>query len=67
MFTDLVGSITGLIDVEAESDSGGKRAVQWWQAKEVRLVSTPAQSVQLDGEVLGAPAVLARALPQAIA
>mgnify|MGYP007071129398 CR=1 FL=1 len=37
-----------------------------WQAKEVRLVSTPAQSVQLDGEVLGTPAVSARVLPQAI-
>ncbi len=66
MFTDLVGSITGLINVDASSDTEGKRAVQWWQAKEVRLVSTPAQTVQLDGEVLGAPAVSARVLPQAI-
>lgn len=65
MFTDLIGSITGLINVDA-SDAEGKRAVQWWQAKEVRLVSTPAQSVQLDGEVLGTPAVSARVLPQAI-
>ncbi len=65
MFTDLIGSITELINVDA-SDAEGKRAVQWWQAKEVRLVSTPAQSVQLDGEVLGTPAVSARVLPQAI-
>jgi YegS/Rv2252/BmrU family lipid kinase len=60
MFTDLIGSITGLINVDASSDTEGKRAVQWWQAKEVRLVSTPAQTVQLDGEVLGALAVSAR-------
>ena len=66
MFTDLIGSITGLINVDASDDAEGKRAVQWWQAKEVRLVSTPAQSVQLDGEVLGTPAVSARVLPQAI-
>ena len=66
MFTDLIGSITGLINVDASEDAEGKRAVQWWQAKEVRLVSTPAQSVQLDGEVLGTPAVSARVLPQAI-
>jgi len=66
LFTDLVGSITGLINVEAGNDADGKRAIQWWQAKEVRLVSTPAQSVQLDGEVLGTPAVSARVLPQAI-
>jgi diacylglycerol kinase (ATP) len=66
LFTDLVGSITGLINVDASTDPQGKRAVQWWQAKEVRLVSTPAQTVQLDGEVLGTPAVSARILPQAI-
>lgn len=66
LFTDLIGSITGLINVDASSDAEGKRAVQWWQAKEVRLVSTPAQSVQLDGEVLGTPAVSARVLPQTI-
>jgi diacylglycerol kinase family enzyme len=40
--------------------------VQWWQAREVRLVSTPAQTVQLDGEVLGNPTVSARVLPQAV-
>lgn len=66
IFTDLVGSMTGLINVDANGDADGKRAVQWWQAKEVRLVSTPAQSVQLDGEVLGTPAVSAHVLPQAI-
>jgi YegS/Rv2252/BmrU family lipid kinase len=66
LFTDLVGGMTGLINVDASTDVEGKRAVQWWQAKEVRLVSTPAQTVQLDGEVLGAPAVSARILPQAI-
>ena len=66
LFTDLVGSITGLINVDASGDAEGRRAVQWWQAKEVQLISTPAQSVQLDGEVLGTPAVAARVLPQAI-
>jgi YegS/Rv2252/BmrU family lipid kinase len=67
LFTDLVGSITGLMNVEADlNGSNGKRAIQWWQAKEVHLVATPAQSVQLDGEVLGTPAVSARILPQAI-
>ena len=67
MFTDLIGGITGLINVDASGgDAEGKRAVQWWQAKEVRLVSTPAQSVQLDGEVLGTAAVSARVLAQAI-
>jgi diacylglycerol kinase (ATP) len=66
LFTDLVGSITGLINVEADNGSNDKRAIQWWQAKEVRLVSTPAQAVQLDGELLGTPAVSARVLPQAI-
>ena len=63
LFTDLVGGMTGLINVDASTDVEGKRAVQWWQAKEVRLVSTPAQTVQLDGEVLGAPAVSAGSTP----
>jgi YegS/Rv2252/BmrU family lipid kinase len=66
MFTDVVGSITGLLNVEAGDDSNGKRAVQWWQAKEVHLLSTPAQTVQLDGEVLGTPSVSAHVIPQAI-
>jgi YegS/Rv2252/BmrU family lipid kinase len=68
MFTDLVGSMTGLLNVDAASDPEGaaKRAVQWWQAREVRLLSTPAQTVQLDGEVLGTPTVSARVLPQAV-
>lgn len=70
LFTDLVGSITGLINVEAPMDgsaaASNKRAIQWWQAREVHLAATPPQSVQLDGEVLGTPAVSARVLPQAI-
>jgi diacylglycerol kinase family enzyme len=66
MFTDIVGSITGLLNVEASDETAGKRAVQWWQAKEVHLLSTPAQTVQIDGEVLGTPAVSAHVLPQAI-
>ncbi len=69
MFVDLVGGITGLLNLEASGgnvDAQGQRTVQWWQAREVQLASEPAQSVQLDGEVLGAPEVSCRVLPQAI-
>ena len=69
MFVDLVGGITGLLNMEANGgnvDAQGRRTVQWWQAREIKLVSTPAQSVQLDGEVLGTPEVTCRVLPQAI-
>jgi YegS/Rv2252/BmrU family lipid kinase len=69
MFVDLVGGITGLLNLEASGgnvDAQGQRTVQWWQAKEVELAAEPAQSVQLDGEVLGTPVVSCRVLPQAI-
>ncbi len=69
MFVDLVGGITGLLNMEANGgnvDAQGQRTVQWWQAKEVSLVAAPAQSVQLDGEVLGTPEVACRVLPQAV-
>lgn len=69
MFVDLVGGMTGLLNMEASggnTDAQGQRTVQWWQAKQVELTATPAQSVQLDGEVLGTPSVSCRVIPQAI-
>jgi YegS/Rv2252/BmrU family lipid kinase len=69
MFIDLVGGITGLLNMEANGgnvNAQGQRTVQWWQAREIELAAQPAQSVQLDGEVLGTPAVSCRVLPQAI-
>lgn len=69
MFVDLVGGITGLLNMEANGgnvDAQGQRTVQWWQAKEVSLIATPAQSVQVDGEVLSTPEVACRVLPQAV-
>lgn len=69
MFVDLVGGMTGLLNMEANggnTDAQGQRTVQWWQAKQVELTSVPAQSVQLDGEVLGTPSVSCRIIPQSI-
>lgn len=79
LFVDLVGSITGILNVEAGKTAGGganssigygsdqtKRAVQWWQAKQVTLTAEPPQVVQLDGEVLGRESITCRVLPQAV-
>jgi YegS/Rv2252/BmrU family lipid kinase len=69
MFVDLVGGITGLLNMEVNGgnvDAQGQRTIQWWQAKQVELAAVPAQSVQVDGEVLNAPEVACRVLPQAI-
>ena len=69
MFIDLVGGMTGLLNMEANggnTNAQGQRTVQWWQAKQVELTSMPAQSVQLDGEVLGTPSVSCRIIPQSI-
>ncbi len=69
LFTDLVGSITGLLNVEAaaqNAENGEKRALQWWQAKEMRLVTEPRQAVQYDGEVLDASEVHCRVIPHAL-
>lgn len=69
MFVDLIGGMTGLMNMEVNggnTDAQGRRTVQWWQARQVELVSNPEQSVQLDGEVLGTPDVRCRVLPQAL-
>ena len=69
LFVELVGGMTGLMNMEANggnTDAQGVRTVQWWQARQVELTSTPAQSVQLDGEVLSTPSVSCRILPQTI-
>jgi diacylglycerol kinase (ATP) len=57
---DLIGSIAGVRspttadEAAVESSNAPGSTLQWWQAKEVWLAATPVQTVQFDGEVLGA-------------
>jgi YegS/Rv2252/BmrU family lipid kinase len=71
---DLIGTITGLKSVPAggepvtlsSSQDQIRQTLHYWQAKEVTLTSSPPQTVQYDGEVLGKVDVRCQVLPQAI-
>lgn len=73
-FFDILGSITGLKQIQS-ADSIAQpndlnqqlaQSIQHWQARTVKLVATPAQSTQYDGEVLGKAPVDCRVLPGAV-
>jgi YegS/Rv2252/BmrU family lipid kinase len=66
---DLLGSITGLKQMQTADSSVEEQfraSLQWWQAKSVSLTSTPPQTVQYDGEILGKTAIECQILPAAI-
>lgn len=68
---DLLGTVAGIRQVETatvESSTGDqlRQSVQWWQAKEVKVITTPSQTVQADGEVLGKLPVRCNILPNAL-
>ncbi len=71
---DILGSITGLKQIAPEptappSDLAPDQIQQTllhWQAKEVHLESTPPQSAQFDGELLGKVPIHCKVLPAAI-
>lgn len=71
---DILGSITGIKQMQIE-DSGMdmsklnvqiQQNLQYWQGKEVSVVTEPAQMVQVDGEVLGKVAIECKVVPEAV-
>jgi YegS/Rv2252/BmrU family lipid kinase len=71
---DVLGSITGMKQVQAENANEDARSLnmqvqqnlRYWQGKEVTLVAEPEQSVQYDGEVLGKVGIRCSVIPQAV-
>lgn len=70
---DLLGAITGIKQVQSGEMMEAPpinveidQTLQYWQAKEVRLMTDPAQTAQYDGEILGAVPVQCRILPGTI-
>lgn len=78
-FFDVIGSIAGLKQVESDqllqaslpdkaNNSGqpATQSLQYWQGREVSLVTDPPQTIQFDGEILGKVAIHCKIIPQAI-
>lgn len=73
-FFDLVGSITGFKQMQSADVPAGSgvpndmapQSLQYWQAKEVTVVTEPTQTVQCDGEILGKIEVQCKVVPHAI-
>jgi diacylglycerol kinase (ATP) len=69
---DVIGSISGLKQVPLAEKTATQpneqlqQSVQHWQAREVSLRTTPPQTVQFDGEILGKSPIHCQILPQAI-
>jgi diacylglycerol kinase family enzyme len=71
---DILGSITGMKQVQAENTSDETNSLnmqmqqnlRYWQGKEVALIAEPEQSVQYDGEVLGKVGIKCNVIPQAV-
>jgi diacylglycerol kinase (ATP) len=66
---DLLGTISGLKQVQTSTSTVNeqfRQSLQWWQAKQVELTTTPPQTVQYDGEILGKQAISCQILPAVI-
>jgi diacylglycerol kinase (ATP) len=62
--TRLIGRILGGTELESPDDP--LHAIRHWQAREIRVESTPEDSVQCDGELIGTTPKDIRVLPAAI-
>ncbi len=61
------GDLGALLSVAASVIAGNENAepLQHWQARQITLATDPAQTVQLDGEVMGSTPITTRLLPGA--
>lgn len=71
---DVLGSITGMKQMQPEDNSIDvsqfnsqiQQNLQYWQGKEISVITQPAQTVQFDGEVLGKEAIECTVVPDAV-
>lgn len=69
---EILGSVLGLNEAPLhltsadELNSQLRQALQVWQAKEIRIATTPVLPIQADGEIIGEGLIQCRVLPQAL-
>jgi YegS/Rv2252/BmrU family lipid kinase len=61
-------NLPSLLSLAASIVAGNEKAepLLHWQAREITVLSTPPQTVQVDGEILGQTPITAKVLPQAV-